>query len=127
MSIYLVGSKISNNILKNYHINVKCIFNTTKVKQYFSLKCPTPLALKSKVVYQFNCLVDPDISYIGKTKRHLIVRVDEHEKKDSAIKSHLGVCAMCKENYGIKLFKIIDSGVSDFDCKVREAIHIKKS
>ena len=117
--------KIQSIYKKNYHIDIKVVFNTTEVKHYFSLKCLTPQALKAKVVYKFDCVVDSHTSYIGKTKRHLATRVKEHAKKDSAIKTHLGQCDGCNENYGLNLFRIIDSGVSDFDCKVKEAIHIK--
>ncbi len=121
----LFARKIQSIFKKNYHIDIKVVFNTTKVKNYFSLKCLTPQALKAKVVYKFDCVVDSHTSYIGKTKRHLATRVKEHAKKDSAIKTHLGQCNGCNANYGINLFRIIDSGVSDFDCKVKEAIHIK--
>ena len=123
----LFARKIQAIFKKYYHIDIKIVFNTTKVKNYFSLKCRTPFCLKAKVVYQFNCLVDPNTSYIGKTKRHLAVRVKEHGKKESAIKNHLSTCETCKLNYGLDLFKIIDNGISDFDCKVKEAIHIKNS
>ena len=48
-------------------------FNITKIKNFFSLKCPrpTPKLLKANVVYKFDCLCDINIFYIGKTKRHL--------------------------------------------------------
>ena len=112
--------------MRYYHINIKIVFNTTKIRNYFSLKCRTPFSLKAKAVYKFNCLVDPNTSYIGKTKRHLAVRIKEHGQKESAIKDHLGNCTTCLTNYGEELFKIIDNGATDFDCKIKEVIHIKK-
>ena len=63
----MYSRKIKQIFKQYYCINVKTVFTTFKVKNYFSLKCNTPLALKSKVVYKFNCLRDADISYIGKT------------------------------------------------------------
>ena len=52
---------------------------------FFSLKCPTPKLLKANVVYKFDCLCDINISYIGKTKRHLATRIKEHRSEKSAI------------------------------------------
>ena len=34
------------------------LLNTTKIKNIFSLKCPTPKLLKTSVVYKFDCLCD---------------------------------------------------------------------
>ena len=49
--------------------------NTTKIKNFFSLKCATLKLLKANAVYKFSCLCDINISYIGKTKRHLATRI----------------------------------------------------
>ena len=87
-----------NQIIKlfsNYLLtNVTPVFNTFKVSNYFSLKSQTPKILKSNVVYKFTCLCDANLTYIGKTKRHLVVRSLEHLKFENAepkstIKDHL--------------------------------------
>ena len=59
-------------------IDILPVFNTFKVSNYFSLKSVTPKLLTSNVVYKFTCLCDTNITYIGKTKRHLMVRGLEH-------------------------------------------------
>ena len=71
------------------------------------MKCPTPKLLKANVVYKFDCLCDINISYIGKTKRHLATRIKEHRSEKSAIGQHF---RHVNENQ----FKILSTGNSDF-------------
>ena len=123
-SIKFAG-KIRQIFKRQSGIDIKVIFTTFKVKNYFSLKCPTPFSLKAKVIYKFNCLCDTDISYIGKTKRHLATRVGEHKSQPSAIRQHLQSCETCHSNFGLDCFSIVDKGKSDFDCGIKEAIYIK--
>ena len=57
------------------------------------LKSCTPLLLFSNVVYKFTCSCDSNLTYIGKSIRHLITRVREHlnvasQHENSAIKQH---------------------------------------
>ena len=119
--IYLLG-----NQLKDYYcIDVKVVFSSFKVKNYFSLKCHTPMPLMANVVYQFTCLRDANSTYIGKTIRHLATRVKEHATSSSAIKEHLSSCTTCKDNYSCNSFKVIDSANSDFEVSIKEALHIK--
>ena len=74
---------------RHYNVNLQCSFNTTKSKNFFSLKCPTPKLLKANVVNKFDFLCDINISYIEKTKRHLGTRIKEHMSEKSAIGQHL--------------------------------------
>ena len=113
-------------LLKDYYcIDVKVVFSSFKVKNYFSLKCHTPMPLMANVVYQFTCLRDANSTYIGKTIRHLATRVKEHATSSSAIKEHLSSCTTCKDNYSCNSFKVIDSANSDFEVSIKEALHIK--
>ena len=64
-------------------------------------------------------------SYIGKTKRHLATRIKEHRSEKSAIGQHLQTCHTCDHNFNENQFKILSTGNSDFDCKIREALLIK--
>lgn len=123
----LYSKKIKGIFKRYYNINVKTVFTTFKVKNYFSLKCATPLALKARLIYKFTCQRDADISYIGKTKRHLTLRAREHHtSQNSAVKQHIDSCYLCKNcQSNLDCFSIIDSGKSDFDCTIKEAIHIK--
>ena len=65
------------------------------VSNYFSLKDVTPLTLKANVVYCFKGSCDETQSYIGKKKKHLAVRVEEHisgKSGISAIHEHISSC-----------------------------------
>ena len=125
MPSVIYANKIKKVFRTFYNIEVKPVFTSFKVKNYFSLKSRTPFPLVSKVVYQFNCLRDANISYVGKTKLHLATRVDEHVNNPSAIKEHLRSCSQCKSNFSIQYFKIVDKANSDFECCIKEAIHLK--
>ena len=61
--------------------NVKIVFTSFKVSNYFSVKDATPYFLKSFLVYKFICARCKSC-YIGETCRHFITRIDEHMKKD---------------------------------------------
>ena len=106
------------------------MFNTFKISNYFSLKSQTPKILKLDVVYKFTCLCDTNITYIGKTKRHLVVRSLEHlqfedPEPKSEIKTHLNECGICR-NAKLDNFEIIKKCKSDFESKINEAMFIKK-
>ena len=53
---------------------------------YFSLKAKTPKNLLSNVVDKFSCQNDSELSYIGETKRHLVIRSEEHLDLDNSKK-----------------------------------------
>ena len=124
----IFGRKIKDLLIRNYGIEVKVVYTTFKVKNYFSLKCRTPLPLLANVVYKFNCSRDADLSYIGKTKRHLVTRVREHSKSASAVCEHLEGCDACKSDYSVeKNFKILDKGNNDFEITIKESLQIKNN
>ena len=102
---------------------VRWVFTCTKLKSYFSNKDRTPLMLKSGVVYCFTCEVDPRFTYIGKTLRHLNIRVKEHKSKISAIFDHRLNCS-CRCNP--ENFKILASDSDGFALNIKEAFYIKK-
>ena len=75
----------------------------TKLSDYFFPKSKTPKILASDVVYKYTCVCDTSLTYIGKTKRHLVVRSEEHlgYEKDlpkSEIKTHLKGCHICRNS-----------------------------
>ena len=63
----------------------KVIYTTTKISKYFSNKEKTPHEFKSNIVYEYKCLNDQDIHYIGYTSRLLIERMNEHFRDNTAI------------------------------------------
>ena len=100
-SSYKFSKQIIGLFKSKYNINVLPVFTTSKVGDYFSLKCRTPRNLTPNVVYKFSCLQDANITYIGQSKRHLVTRVGEHTslhklEPKSAIKEHICVCNSCQ-------------------------------
>ena len=103
------------------------VFSSIKVSSYFSLKDVSDPSLKSLIVYCFTCLVDPSTTYVGKTKKHLQQRINEHLKDKTAVKSHIDNCLDCKNNRNINLqFSIIDRANTDFETKILEALYIEE-
>ena len=86
-----------------YGLEVLSAYSTTKVGEHFSLKTPIPKLFKSNVVYKFTCLVDPDTSYIGESKRQFFERITEHRngKNNSAVFAHLYTCETCQKTPNI--------------------------
>ena len=119
---------LRNNLMKiykRYGINSKIVFNTTKVKSYFSLKCKSGPLLKSCVVYEFTCLGDPSSQYIGKTKRRLQQRIEEHRSTDTAVYKHINTCNHCTYDISNQ-FRIRYKGNSNYHINVVEALMIKE-
>mgnify|MGYP000436362814 FL=1 len=88
-------------LCQKYKIAHKIVYKPFKVGVYFSLKSRCPKLLQSMIVYRFNCSVDQNVAYIGKTKRHLGVRMKEHTTPSSsysAVFEHLATCN-CSPNF----------------------------
>ena len=107
------------------NFNIKLVFNSFKIKKYFSYKDPIPDNLKSFLVYKFTC-ASCSSSYIGKTCRHFKTRIKEHIKKDnkSHIFKHLHSTAPGFNSYNSLCFKLIHKANSKFDLKIKEALYI---
>ena len=118
---------IKNKLLKlckefcKEDFNIKLVFNSFKINNYFSFKGPIPNDLKSFLVYKFTC-ASCSFSYIGETCRHFKTRIEEHIKKDSKfhIFKHLLSTAICFDSYNSLFFKIIDNANSKFDLKIKK-------
>ena len=127
---YEFKNKLSNLFFKDLNIEIFPIFTTTKLSNSFSLKSRTPKEITTNVVYKFTCVCDASLAYIGKTKRHLGVRSDEHlsyekEQPRGEIKTHLRLCEMCKKST-IDNFEIVKKCLTDQEAKINEALIIKK-
>ena len=105
------------------------IYSSFKVKNYFSLKCRTPLPLLANVVFKFQCPHEVDKVYIGKTLQHLATRVKKHAhpKGLSAIRDHGSSRVSCQSNYSISLFRLIDTARNDLGNTIKESLHSKCS
>ena len=85
---YHIKNKLSK-LCKEFcseNFNIKLVFNSLKIKNYFSYKDPIPDDLKSFLVYKFTC-AGCSASYIGETYCHFKTRIEENIKKH--IKSHI--------------------------------------
>ena len=107
------------------HFNIKLVFNSFKIKNYFSYKDPIPNDVKSFLVYKFT-YASYNFSYIGKTCRHFKIRIEEDIKKDNKyhIFKHLHSTTTCFDSCNSLWFEIIDQANSKFDLKTKEALHI---
>ena len=122
----LIFRKHLIKLFKNHlQVDINVVFQTFKIKNYFSLKCNTPLSLKANVIYKFNCLCDTNLFYIGKTKRHLVARVKEHKSNRSQIGMHLSNCTVCNHSFNCNSFKVLGSSRNDFEVQIKEALYIK--
>ena len=117
---------IKNTLLKlckefyKENVNIKLVFNSFKIENYFSYKDPIPDDLKSFLVYKFAC-ASCSSSYIGETCCHFKTRIEEHIKNDtnSHIFKHLHFTTTCFDSYNSLSLKIIDKANSKFDLKIK--------
>ena len=128
-----ISHDFKNRLIRMFYnehrISISPVFNTFKVSRYFGLKSQTPKLICSNVVYKFTSLCDANITYIGKTKRHLSVRGLEHlefsqPKPEGEIKTHLQSCSICQKST-LDNFQIMKKCRNDHETKINEAMCIK--
>ena len=117
--------KICKKYCKN--LSIRLCFSLFKTGSLFSVKDDTLPEHKAFVVYLYTC---PGCAagYVGETTRRFGVRVSEHLTKDkgSTIFEHLENNGNCKNLSDASCFKIIDSARTEFQLKLKEAIHIER-
>ena len=108
-------------------LTIKLVFTSFKIKNMFSVKDRTPVALKSMVVYQFSC-AGCNSRYLGETSRYFSTRIKEHTESDknSHIFKHFNTSPLCKNKYSPSCFSILDSASNSIDLKLKEAFYINK-
>ena len=87
------------------NFNIKLVYDSFKIKDYFSYKDPIPDDLKSFLVHNFTC-VSCSSSYIGETCRHFKTTIEEHIKKGNKfhIFKHIHSTATCFDSYNSLCF-----------------------
>ena len=106
-------------------VNVRIVFKTTyRLANLFKVKDVIPKSLVANVVYGVYC-TDCQEYYVGKTKRHLKKRFDEHRdiRKPTTVSNHT-----MKNNHDV-LFanvKIMAHGNSDLELLIKESLIIKQ-
>ena len=123
----LFSKRISKLVKSETEQDLRIVFTTTRVSNYFSLKDDTPHSILSKVVYKFTCPGDPDTNYIGYTNRLLCERVKEHLRDGTAVAYHIDSCTACKsKNITVDNFTILKKCRTNMESMVYEAIFIKR-
>ena len=65
-------------------IDIRIVFSSFKIKNFFSIKDPISDVLKSMIVYQFTG-AGCNSRYIGETSRHFATSVKEHLSTDKIL------------------------------------------
>ena len=80
------------------NFDIKLVFNSFNITNYFSQENPIPDDLESFLVYKLTC-ASCSSSYIGETCHHFKTRIEEYVKKDkkSHISKHLHSTTTCFE------------------------------
>ena len=103
-----------------------------ETRTYFQLTLRTPVLLCSNVAHKFTCSCDSNLTYIGKSTRHLSNRVGEHLnvaslQENSAIKQHILSCSVCSNvRHDLNSCEILKQCKSDFLAKIHETLLITK-
>ena len=58
-------NRLSKILKSKFNVKVCSVYKTFKIGNYFQLKSTTPLGLCSNVIYEFTCLCDVNLTYIG--------------------------------------------------------------
>ena len=135
-----IKTKLCKFVSKNFpQCKLQVIFNSNnRLRNLFSFKDKIPQSVRSHLLYKYTC-DDCNAVYIGKTRRHFLVRVFEHlgtslrtHKKftfnsncinNTAILNHINKqkCIGKQDN-----FKIIGSAQNDFHLCIKETLLIHK-
>ena len=110
------------------NLNIKLVFNSFKIKNYFSYKDLIPNDFKSFLVYKYTC-ASSSSSYIGETYRRFKTRIGNYIKKDnkSHIFKHLYSSVRCFDSYNYLHFHYLclffprgeaDAFRSEYWCKI---------
>ena len=111
--------------LCNKNVQIRLVFTTCKLKNYFSNKDVLPKMFTSFVVYHFKC-AGCNSSYVGRTHVHYDKRCEQHLKTDvkSSVFKHINANDCCKKSNNTS-FNILDRGTTDYALAIKEGMHIK--
>ena len=89
----------------------------------------TPLILRANIIYCLKGSYDKSQSYIGKTKRHLVVRVQGHlsgQSGKSSVHEHITSCKDC-HSCSIRNIHTLAHANTDFEAKIKERLYVYKN
>ena len=104
----------------------------TKIGSFLNFKDILPFGARSLVIYKYSCS-HCNMTYIGKTKRHFLVRMCEHlgtsyktgkvskynPATTSAIREHI---RLSKHTGDVSNFKIVSFANNDFEALIKESL-----
>ena len=126
----IFAKKLSDIVFKKFNVKIHVVYKSCKLSSFFSLKDITPLALTSKVVYQYKCFRDENITYIGETTRPLEKRVEEHmseKKPKTAVGKHIAKCDSCRaRTLALSDFRVLKKCRTNGETRIMEALLIKR-
>ena len=131
-------SKLASQLLVKTKITI--IWKSPrKLRNLFTFKDRLPMRLRSKILYSYTCDGCNSI-YIGKSKRHFVVRAYEHlglslrtgkkftfnakNSNNSNILEHINTQSCCQGN--IANFKIVGNASNDYFLRIKESLLIHK-
>ena len=103
-----------------------------KIGNLLNFKDILPFGVRSFVIYKYKC-GHCNMTYIGKTTRHLLVRMSEHlgisyitrkdrkynDKQTTAIREHI---RLCKHSGDFSNFEIVSQANTDFELLLKESL-----
>ena len=106
-------------------MDVKVVLTPFKISNKFSYKNPLTFHILSFLLYKCLC----KLCYVDETTRHFITRINEHLQEDpkSNIFNHLQESCICNNGYNKDCFSVIDPATTEYQLKMKEAMHIKSS
>ena len=121
------------------YCKIQVIFNSNnRLRNFFNFKDKIPINVRSHLLYRFTCS-NCKVAYIGKTRRHYLVRVFEHlgvslrtgkkytfnpnNNNNTTVLTHLN-CTSC--NASLEDFCIIGSAKTDELLCIKESLLIQK-
>ena len=123
-----IAQKNIQSLVKTFSggIDVTVVLTPIKIISKFSYKDPLPFHLQSFIVYKFAC-ASCKVCYVSETTRHFITRINEHLQKDakSNIFKHLQESHACNSVCNKDCFSIMDRATTEYQLKMKEAMHIK--
>ena len=117
---------------------IKVVFNSeNRLGSFFNFKDKVPLNARSLVLYKFTCS-SCNSAYVGKTKRHFLVRMFEHlgrslltgnkftynskNNNNTAVLDHIN-CNNCQAT--MNNFRVIGSARNDYTLCLKESLVIQ--
>ena len=127
--------KLFSTVFPAYDIRI-VLSSGIKIGSFLNFKDKLSFKVRSFVVYKFTC-GECNVTYIGKTKRHLKVRMCEHlgisyitgkprkfnQNQTTAVREHLRECGHKND---LNNFKILTQAKSDSELIIKESLLIGK-